>query len=145
MTLNNLLTISEPHFSNECDKKKRTLHRVLGGIKDKHEVLGTGPHILYRPSVVAVVFTSSIKVMEIPSVRIPESHSVQAEAPACRSCCSELRALIDGMLNQAGAATLSPSLIFTDGAVCCPRVFDLQGTGRCVKAEVGPWRRELLR
>lgn len=52
---------------------------------------------------------------------------------------------MDGMLNQAGAATLSPSLIFTDGAVRCPHVFDLQGTGRCEEAEVGPWRRELLR
>lgn len=57
------------------------------------------------------------------------AHTVQAEVPAAVAAAPSW-AFTGRMLNYAGAAVLSPSLIFTDGTVCCTSVFDLQGAGR---------------
>lgn len=120
----------------------RKLHarRVVSQIKGKHRVFGTGPHVLYwRHSVVAVVLMFVLKINS--SIRITKSQSCLWKHTRARQSHLHGRSglglywwVAQPGRGWGGAATLSPSLKFTDGTVFCTSVFDLQGTGRYEKA-----------
>lgn len=147
LTLKNLLTVSEPHFSNGCEKTACPVG-LLGGLKVSTECLGQG--LSSWRSVVAVVLMFVLKINS--SIRISKSQSCLWKHTLCRPRhlhgCSDW-AFTGEVFNQAGDGEQLP---------CAPAACSLMG-GRCFvlvyltfraqvgvrRLEVGPWRREFLR